>query len=45
MHLTINGVLINNNEGKTKMTLKLILIVIQSHLWTVFPASIGRSFI
>jgi len=27
------------------MTLKLILIIIQSHLWAVFPASLGCSFI
>jgi len=44
-NLSFNGVLINNNEGKTKMTLRLILIVIQSHLWTIFPSSLGYSFI
>jgi len=35
-NLSFNGVLISNDEGKTKMTLRLKLIVIQSHLWTVF---------
>jgi len=35
-NLSFNGVLISNDEGKTKMTLRLKLIVIQSHLWIVF---------
>jgi len=44
-NLSFNGDLINNNDGKMKMTLRLILIVIQSHLWTVVPTSLGCSFI